>query len=422
MGPRIVRGLIGAFIGILLAGGLFAAGVATGMAAPGLQDLLRASPLLPLAGESTPQAPSPTAAAPGSAVEQLFSPFWQAWSLVHEKFVDQPLDDTLLMQGAIRGLIGALDDPNSSYMDPSEYEQANLPLVGSYDGIGAYVDSEAEYLTIIAPMPGSPAERVGLQPGDEVVAIDGEDMTGIDPSLAIQRILGPAGTTVRLTILRPGETDTFEVEVERAHIDLPNVESEMLDPGIGYVRLYTFGTNTDLELRQALEGLMAHDPQGLILDLRGNGGGYLSSAISVASEFIGDGVVMVERYGDGREEVFQAEPGGAATEIPLVVLIDGGSASASEIVAGAIQDRGRGLLVGETSYGKGSVQEWIPLTSDSGAVRVTVARWLTPSRRQIDEVGLSPDVAAERTDEDLQAQRDPQLDRAIEVLLGEVAQ
>jgi carboxyl-terminal processing protease len=196
----------------------------------------------------------------------------------------------------------------------------------------------------------------------------------------------------------------------------------MLDRGIGYVRLYTFGTNTDLELRQALEDLLADDPQGLILDLRGNGGGFLSSAISVASEFIGDGVVMVERYGDGREEVFQAEPGGAATEIPLVVLIDGGSASASEIVAGAIQDRGRGLLVGETSFGKGSVQEWIPLTSDSGAVRVTVARWLTPSRRQIDEVGLSPDVIAERTEEDLQAQRDPQLDRAIEVLLGEVAQ
>jgi carboxyl-terminal processing protease len=325
------------------------------------------------------------------------------------------------MQGAIRGLIGALDDPNSSYMDPSEYEQANMPLVGSYDGIGAWVDSEAEYLTIIAPMPGSPAERAGLQPGDEVVAIDGEDMTGIDPSLAIRLILGPAGSSVRLTILRQGETDTFEVEVERAHIDLPNVESEMLDPGIGYVRLYTFGTNTDLELRQALEDLMADDPRGLILDLRGNGGGFLSSAISVASEFIGDGVVMVERYGDGREEVFQAEPGGAATEIPLVVLIDGGSASASEIVAGAIQDRGRGQLVGETSFGKGSVQEWIPLTADSGAVRVTVARWLTPSRRQIDEVGLSPDVAVELTDEDLQAQRDPQLDRAIEVLLGEAA-
>jgi carboxyl-terminal processing protease len=422
MGPKIARGLIGAFIGILLAGGLFAGGVATGMAAPGLRDLLRPGPVLLSPGESTPEAPSPTAAAPDAAVEQLFSPFWQAWSLVHEKFVDQPLDDTLLMQGAIRGLIAALEDPNSSYMDPSEYEQANMPLVGSYDGIGAWVDSEAEYLTIIAPMPGSPAERVGLQPGDEVVAIDGEDMTGIDPSLAVQRILGPAGTTVRLTILRQGESDTFEVEVERAHIDLPNVESEMLDPGIGYVRLYTFGTNTDLELRQALEDLMADDPQGLILDLRGNGGGFLSSAISVASEFIGDGVVMVERYGDGREEVFQAEPGGAATEIPLVVLIDGGSASASEIVAGAIQDRGRGLLVGETSFGKGSVQEWIPLTSDSGAVRVTVARWLTPSRRQIDEVGLSPDVIAERTEEDLQAQRDPQLDRAIEVLLGEVAQ
>jgi len=421
MGPKIVRGLIGAFIGILLAVGLFAGGVAAGMAAPRLQEFLRPGVVLLSPGETTPEAPSPTLPAPDSAVEQLFGPFWQAWSLVHEKFVDQPLDDTLLMQGAIRGLIGALDDPNSSYMDPSEYEQANMPLVGSYDGIGAWVDSEAEYLTIIAPMPGSPAERAGLQPGDEVVAIDGEDMTGIDPSLAIRLILGPAGSTVRLTILRQGETDTFEVEVERAHIDLPNVESEMLDPGIGYVRLYTFGTNTDLELRQALEDLMADDPRGLILDLRGNGGGFLSSAISVASEFIGDGVVMVERYGDGREEVFQAEPGGAATEIPLVVLIDGGSASASEIVAGAIQDRGRGQLVGETSFGKGSVQEWIPLTADSGAVRVTVARWLTPSRRQIDEVGLSPDVAVELTDEDLQAQRDPQLDRAIEVLLGEAA-
>ena len=422
MGPKIVRGLIGAFIGILLAGALFTAGIAAGMTVPWFQNLARAGLIGPLPDAATPETVSPTAPASDSLLEQLFGPFWQAWSLVHDKYVDQPLDDTLLMQGAIRGLIDALDDPNSSYMDPSEYEQANMPLAGSYDGIGAWVDSEAEYLTIIAPMPDSPAEQAGLQPGDLVVAINGEDMTGIDPSLAIQRILGPSGTSVVLTIVREGEAEPFEVTVERAHIDLPNVESEMLDPGIGYVRLYTFGTNTNSELRRALEDLMADDPQGLILDLRGNGGGYLSSALEVASEFIGDGVIMLERYGDGREEVFEAEGGGLATEIPLVVLIDGGSASASEIVAGAIQDRGRGLLVGETTFGKGSVQEWIPLGSDSGAIRVTVARWLTPGGRQIDEVGLVPDVEVTLTEEDFSADRDPQLERAVEVLLAEAAE
>jgi carboxyl-terminal processing protease len=173
-----------------------------------VSDLARAGLVGPLHDAATPETVSPTAPASDSLLEQLFGPFWQAWSLVHDKYVDQPLDDTLLMQGAIRGLIDALDDPNSSYMDPSEYEQANMPLAGSYDGIGAWVDSEAEYLTIIAPMPDSPAEQAGLQPGDLVVAIDGEDMTGIDPSLAIQRILGPSGTSVVLR-LSEGEAEPF---------------------------------------------------------------------------------------------------------------------------------------------------------------------------------------------------------------------
>jgi carboxyl-terminal processing protease len=167
---------------------------------------------------------------------------------------------------------------------------------------------------------------------------------------------------------------------------------------------------------------MADSPRGIILDLRGNGGGYLSTALEVTSEFVDDGVIMIEHYGDGREEVEEAEEGGLATEIPLVVLIDGGSASASEIVAGAIQDRGRGLLVGETSFGKGSVQEWIPLSADAGAIRVTVAYWLTPDGRQIEEVGLTPDVIVELTEEDVQAGIDPQLDRAIEVLMREAAE
>ncbi len=182
------------------------------------------------------------------------------------------------------------------------------------------------------------------------------------------------------------------------------------------------GLRTTQDMRNALGDLLAENPRGLILDLRGNGGGLLTAAIEIASEFIGDGVVMVEEYGDGREEVYNAQRGGLATEIPLVVLIDGGTASASEIVAGAIQDRGRGLLVGEMSFGKGSVQEWIPLGEDSGAVRVTVARWLTPDRRQINDVGLIPDVEVALTEEDLTAGRDPQLERARELLLERLAE
>jgi carboxyl-terminal processing protease len=196
----------------------------------------------------------------------------------------------------------------------------------------------------------------------------------------------------------------------------------MLDDGIAYIRLYTFGIGTTSALHSALEELTAESPRGIILDLRGNGGGYLSTALEVTSEFISDGVIMIERYGDGREEIQEAEEGGLATDIPIVVLIDGGSASASEIVAGAIQDRGRGLLVGETSFGKGSVQEWIPLSADAGAIRVTVARWLTPEGRQIEEVGLTPNVVVELTEEDMQAGLDPQLDRAIEVLMSEAAE
>jgi carboxyl-terminal processing protease len=421
MGHKAARSLIGALVGVLLAGGLFAAGMAAGTTLPLFDELTRVAFPFSILPASTPDVRTPSAPPDDSTLGNLFAPFWQAWDLVHEKFVDRPLDDTLLMQGAIRGMIGGLNDPNSSYMDPSEYEQANMPLAGSYEGIGAWVDSEAEYLTIIAPMPDSPAERAGLRPGDMIIAIDGEDMTGIDPSLVVQRVLGPAGTTVMLTIVREGEAAPIDVEVERAHIDLPNVHSEMLEDRVGYIRLFTFGASTQPELRQALDELLADDPVGLVLDLRGNGGGYLTTALDIASEFIGDGVIMIERYGDGREEVFEAEPGGLATELPLVVLIDGGSASASEIVAGALQDRGRATLVGETSFGKGSVQEWIPLAGDAGAIRVTVARWLTPNGRQIEEVGLTPDVVVAITEEDFQADRDPQLERAVEVLLAEVA-
>jgi carboxyl-terminal processing protease len=293
-----------------------------------------------------------------------------------------------------------------------------MGLSGEYEGIGAWVDTDGKFLTIVAPMPESPAEKAGIRAGDVVIAVDGEDMTGIDPSLVVQRVLGPQGTTVRLTIQREGVEKPFDVDVMRDSINIPSVESRMLENGIAYVQLQTFGEETTRDLKRALAQLMQQDPRGLILDLRGNGGGYLTTAVEVTSEFLGEGIVLTERFGDGREEVYRARPGGLATEIPMVVLVDAGSASASEIVAGALQDLGRAQLVGETTYGKGSVQDWVPLKNDQGAVRVSIARWYTPMDRMINDAGLAPDVEILLTEEDILAERDLQLDKAIELLLG----
>jgi carboxyl-terminal processing protease len=266
-------------------------------------------------------------------------------------------------------------------------------------------------------MPNSPAERAGLEPGDQVIAVDGEDVTALDGSLVIRRVLGPAGTSVDLTIRREGLVEPLVVTIVRERIALPSVESEMLEGGIGYVRLYTFAGQTGGDLEQALRSLLQEDPIGLILDLRGNGGGFLTTAVEVASQFVPQGTVLTERFGDGREQVYEAERGGLATEIPLVVLIDGGTASASEIVAGAIQDHGRAELVGETSFGKGSVQNWVPLDADQGAVRVTIARWYTPNDRLIHGVGLEPDHVVAPAEDPAVEGSDPQLDKAVELLL-----
>jgi len=400
------------FIGLILITGACSAGFIAG------RFLLPASSnptaLLPNVDVNPQNSTDPSVATPQD-LETLFKPFWQSWDLVHQKFVDQPVDDELLMQGAIRGMLESLGDQHTSYLDPAQFETSNAHLQGEeYEGIGAWVDISGDYLTIISPMPGSPAEEAGLKPNDQVIAIDGEDMTGIDGELVRQKVIGPRGSTVTLTISRSGK-EPFDVNVKRASITVPTLESKILDQNIAYVQLFTFGDTTSTDLRNALKDLMAQKPDGLILDLRNNGGGYLDTAIDVVSQFIGDGVVMYEQYGDGSRVTFSARKGGLATDIPMVVLINGGSASASEIVAGAIQDRGRGLLVGVTSYGKGSVQEYTPLLNDEGAIRVTIARWLTPNERQIHEIGLDPDVKVE-IPEDNSSGTDIQLEKAIELL------
>lgn len=414
MSSKFIRYFLVTLIAMILLAGVFTGGVLVGWAMPG-----SVATILPMPG--TDGQPTATSQGASTNLDQLFAPFWEAWQIVHDQYVDQPVDDTLLMRGAIRGMMDSLDDPHSSYMDPQQYQQANSPLIGEYEGIGAWVDTSGEYLKIVSPMPGSPAEKAGLKPNDEVIAVNGEDMTGTAGDLVLREILGPAGTEVTLTIRRTdpdsNEVKTFDVTIKREKITIPSAEGKLLENNIAYVQINTFGDKTTQELHQALKALMAQKPAGMILDLRNNGGGYLNTAIEVLSEFNKGGqVVMYEEFGDGTRRTFKTTSGGIATNIPLVILVNGGSASASEITAGAMQDLGRARLVGTTTYGKGSVQNWIPLKDDQGAVRVTVARWLTPKERQINQMGLTPDVVIELTDQDLEAGRDPQLQKAVQLL------
>jgi carboxyl-terminal processing protease len=355
---------------------------------------------------------------PSEELDTLFQPFWETWNYVNDQYVDQPVDQTIMMRGAISGMLESLGDPHTSYMDPEMFRQQNTPLQGEYEGIGAWVDVTGEYIIIISPMPNSPAEKQGLKPDDQVIAVDGEDMTGIEGNLVLRRILGEAGTDVTLTIFRSSTNETFDVTITRQKINIPSVTGEMLEDDIAYIQLINFGEKTHQDLRNILKDLLRQKPVGLILDMRNNGGGYLNTAIDVASEFVSQSPIMYEEFGDGERIIYKAKPNGLATEIPLVVLINEGTASASEITAGAIQDYGRGVLVGKTSYGKGSVQNWVALQNDQGAIRVTIASWLTPNERQINSLGLEPDYEIEITEEDIQAERDTQLEKAIELLLN----
>lgn len=414
MESKTLRVVLVVFVGLFLVAASFGGGVFTGYHLPRNINL----PALQPGNRSATATGGSVQEATPVDTDTLFKPFWQAWDLVHQQYVDQPVDDELLMRGAISGMLNSLGDPNTGYMDPMQFQQANTPLEGEYEGIGAWVDTTGQYLTIISPMEGSPAEAAGLKSGDQIIGIDGVSKEGVDPSLVLRDVLGPAGTTVVLTIQREGVENPFDVSIKRAKITIPLVTSKMLDNNIAYLQIIQFGDKTDAEVKSHLRELLKNDPQGLILDLRNDPGGYLDTAISVVSQFIPDGVVMYEVHGDGEKITFTARPGGLATEIPLVVLVNEGSASASEITAGAIQDRGRGVLVGTTTFGKGTVQSWTTLDDNQGAVKITIARWLTPNGTQIHGVGLTPDYVVEMTEDDIKANKDPQLDKAVELLLS----
>lgn len=347
-----------------------------------------------------------------------FGVFWEAWHLVEQAFYDELPSMQQVTWGAIRGALDTLDDPHTTFLEPQPRQREREELSGRFGGIGAYVSQNEAGQIVLEPMPDLPAARAGVQKGDVVLMVDDtevkEGMTGDE---VVNLIRGDIGSTVRLTLQREGQAEPVVVEIRREEIPNPSVSWRMLEeaPGIGYVRIDIFSGRTVLELREAIQDLSDQGMTSLVLDLRGNGGGLFDAGIDVASEFLSDGVVVYQVEKGNRETIFEARGRTSLPEAPMAILVDGGTASASEIVAGALQDRGRAVLVGEKTYGKGSVQSVYDL-SDGSSVHITHAQWFTPERRAISGEGLMPDLAVSITQEDRDQGRDPQLEQAIEHL------
>ncbi len=345
-------------------------------------------------------------------------PFWEVWDLVNARYYQQPLDTDVMMQGAIDGMLATLEDENTRYLPPQEESQSQEQMDGEFQGIGVVVEAIDGAITVVSPIEGSPAEAAGLRPGDILRQADGIDLTGMDLSEAATIIRGPAGTAVSLVIER-GE-EALSLEIVRDTIVVPSVRGEVLEGDIGYIRINQFIRTTKDDLAVLLEELPAGEMSGLVLDLRRNPGGLLDQVHLVADQFLPEGVVLIEEFGGERRRVFESGGTGLAEDVPLVVLIDEGSASASEVLAGAIQDRERGVLIGVPSFGKGTVQSVNGL-SNGGGLRLTIARWLTPDERWVHREGLDPDllvVLPEIAPGETPPEVDAQLQAALDYLRG----
>lgn len=344
---------------------------------------------------------------------------FEVWQLVEESYDGNLPSDQELTDALIAAALETLGDQFTLYLNAETAERSREAFEGSYEGIGAFVEQNDEgYFVVTRPIAGQPAALAGIQPGDIVLAADGVELVGKTMQESVALVRGPEGSAVTLTILREGVENPFEVIVIRQQIMIPVVEfePELLEGEIAYVRLTSFNAQAYTQLSNALETLLAQEPRALILDLRDNPGGFLNQSILVADLFLPDGVVLYERNIRGLEEVYESHSGDIAEEIPLVVLVNPGSASASEIVAGAIQDRGRGIIIGETSFGKGSVQSVYTL-SDGSELRVTIARWYTPNNQSLDGAGIVPDIEETPSPLEFGGPEDNQLQRAIEYIL-----
>ncbi|MFO0702983.1 MAG: S41 family peptidase [Candidatus Andersenbacteria bacterium] len=341
-----------------------------------------------------------------------FSLFDEVFKQIQGKYVEPPKDTTNLEYGAIKGLVAGLGDQNSNFMDPEETKAFQENLDGKFSGIGVELAIKDKQLTVVTPLPQSPGERAGLKTGDVIVAIDKVATSTLALDEAVTKIRGESGSQVTLLVTRKGQFEAKEFKVTREEINVQSVTWKVRDDGIGVLTLTRFGEDTADKVHQAAQEFLSKHVRGVVLDLRGNPGGFLTAAVDVASEFVQDGVIVTEEYGDGSKQDYRATGKAELKDVPLVVLANEGSASAAEILAGALQDYGRAKLVGVKTFGKGSVQELTSLGKGT-SLRLTVAKWVMPKGRKIDHVGIEPDIKVELTQADAEAGKDPQLDKAL---------
>lgn len=354
-----------------------------------------------------------------TAVPTKFNLMWEAWGILKREFYGTIPGKGELVHGMIRGMLTALNDPYTVLIEPDAAQLQQNSLQGSYGGIGAQIEFK-NGLYVLLPFPNSPAERAGLQANDVLLRIDNTDIL---PSMAIDdieiKLRGDIGSKTKLSISRVGLTErSLAVEVTREKIDIPTVQYRMLEnTSFGYVRITMESSETSKQLSDALRSLLKQNPKGLVLDLRNNPGGlFPDPVLDVVGQFLKDGgAVVYERYRDGKDKEYTATSGKLAAELPLAILVNGGTASAAEVIAGALNDYGRGPLIGEKTFGKGLVQQVNALT-DKSSLHVTVATWLTPKKHVIDGTGLVPTIAVPWTDESKAKGIDTQLNRAIEYL------
>jgi len=351
----------------------------------------------------------------GSSPKEIdFSLFWNTWDLIEQKYAGN-IDYQKMLYGAISGMVNSLGDPYTSFMTPNEAANFSDELKGVFEGIGAEIGMKNNKLTVIAPLENSPAKKAGLLSGDQILKINDQSTEGMSLSDAVNKIRGPKGTEVTLIINREGFSQPKEYKLTREKIEVKDVTWEMKDDNIAYIKIRSFGENSSSEFKDIVPEILTKNPKGIIVDLRDNPGGYLDSSVEISSKFIHNGVIVFEQNKNGNKKPYNATGDSQLSGFKMIVLVNKGSASASEIMAGAIKDHNRGQLVGETTYGKGSVQEVEELKGGSD-LRITIAHWLTPDGNSIDGKGITPDIEVKMIENDYNANRDPQLDKALELL------
>ncbi|MDD5430772.1 MAG: S41 family peptidase [Candidatus Pacebacteria bacterium] len=346
-----------------------------------------------------------------------FGVFWQVWQKLKDEHIKgAEAKDKDLVYGAIKGLVDSLGDPNTNFLPPSDAKKFEQDVTGSFGGVGAELGMKDGLVVVIAPLAESPAEKAGILAGDKIIEVDHKNIEGLDVNEAVKKIRGEIGTQVTLTVLHNGNEKPVDITITRARIEVPTLKMEMKENNIAHIQLYQFNDNASFLFYKSAISVLFGQSKGIILDLRNNPGGYLEVAVNLAGWFVDRGnVVVTEKFRSGKEAPFNSNGNAALKDIPMVVLMNKGSASASEILAGALRHYVKAKLIGENSFGKGTVQE-LQTLKDGSEIKITIAQWLLPDGKVLDEAGLKPDIEVKMTEQDIKDKKDPQLDRAIQEL------